>query len=470
MSTHAVDPSRRTTARTTAAPGEAPGPEVRARSNGGRVGLVALEVATEVRSSLRSPEFAVGAVIIPVILYAMFGLPNDSSLPGGTTIRLAMLLSLSCYGIVTLAIVVFGEDVAKDRGRGWLRTLRATPFPTSVYLTGKLGAALVHGVLIVAAMSVLAATAGGVRLDPAQWAAFGGLMLAGVVVFSPLGFAIAYVAQPRAAAVIANVIFLPLAFASGFFVPLSELPDVMGDIARFLPTYHFGQLVYGALVPAADVVAFTGAATQPVALHLAWVGSALLLTAAALLAARREAVTQRGRPTGRQGPYRSAALRRQRPYGVSGPTASAALRRQRLRERLPERGDVARDHQLGAAGRDAAPQQEREVGGAASDLHPGWTVVEPLEPPRPVDVGRDQPDGDGQRRHAPQPHLARLHDGDHLVHGVGPHVGCHVQIQATGRPQVPQVHEGLVQLPAPPERRGPRPERGRPEGVRTELP
>ncbi len=303
MSTHAIEPGRRGTAAPGAAsPTSTPrhaataDPQVRARPTGGRAGLVALQVVTEVRASLRSPEFAVGVVIIPVILYAMFGLTNASSLlPDGTRIGLAMLLSLSCYGIVTLAIVVFGEDVAKDRGRGWLRTLRATPFPTSVYLLGKLGAALVHGVLIAATMAVLAGTAGGVDLRPGQWAVYAGLMLAGVVVFSPLAFAIAYLAKPKAAAVIANVIFLPLAFASGFFVPLSELPDVMGDIARYLPTYHFGQLVYPGLMPADDVAVFTGAATQPVVLHVAWVvGSAVVLGAAALLAARREAVTRRG--------------------------------------------------------------------------------------------------------------------------------------------------------------------------------
>ncbi len=292
MSTHALDPARhhRTAPVTPAVP------EVRARANGGRAGLLALQVLTEVRASLRSPEFAVGAVLIPVILYAMFGLTNATDeLPGGTTFGLVMLLALGCYGVVTLAIVVFGEDVAKDRGRGWLRTLRATPFPTGVYLAGKVGAALVHGVLIVAAMSLLAAFAGGVRLDLADWAVYGALMLAGVVLFSPLGFAIAYLAKPRAAAVIANVIFLPLAFASGFFVPLAELPEVMQDLAPFLPTYHFGQLVYGALIPAGDVTAFTGAATQPVAVHLAWViGSAAVLAAAAMTAARREAVTRRG--------------------------------------------------------------------------------------------------------------------------------------------------------------------------------
>ena len=56
-------------------------------------------------------------------------------------------------------------------------------------------------------------------------------MLAGVLAFSALGFAIALLARPRAAAVISNLIFLPLAFASGFFMPLSELPAAMRTIA-----------------------------------------------------------------------------------------------------------------------------------------------------------------------------------------------------------------------------------------------
>ncbi|QCB94846.1 ABC transporter permease [Cellulomonas shaoxiangyii] len=268
-----------------------PGP----RRTGGPAGLVARTAVVHLRSSFRNAEFAVGAVAVPVLLYAMFGLPNASSrLPGGTRIGLAMLVSLTAYGVVSLALFTFGENVAKDRGRGWLRTLRATPFPTAAYLGGASLTAAVHALLVVAGTGLLAALAGGVRLDVAQWAAFAGIMTAGVLVFSTLGFAIAYLARPRAAVVVANLLFLPLAFASGFFFPLSELPDVIGDLAVYLPTFHFGQLAYRAVMPASDVAVFTGAATQPVAVHLAWVlVSAVLLGAVALAAARREAVTRR---------------------------------------------------------------------------------------------------------------------------------------------------------------------------------
>ena len=267
-----------------------------ARPNGHQVGLALLAAATELRASLRTPEFAAGAIAIPVILYAMFGLPNsDGALPGGTAVGLVMAVSMCAYGVVSLAIFTFGDDVAKERGRGWTRTLSATPLPTWVYLVGKLANALVLGTIIVAAIAALAVLMGGADLPIVTWVQLWLLMLAGVLSFSTLGFAIAYVARPRAAAMIANLVFLPLAFASGFFVPMNQLPEVLRDVAAFLPTFHFGQLAHHLVMPAADVAFWTGAATRPLWVHVAWVaGSAVVLGTIALLASRREAVTRRG--------------------------------------------------------------------------------------------------------------------------------------------------------------------------------
>ncbi|UZN03587.1 ABC transporter permease [Cellulomonas sp. S1-8] len=288
-------PRAATAARTAADAAVARADRPVAHRNGGRAGLLGLALVVRLRSSMRNVEFAVGAVAVPVLLYGMFGLPNASStLPGGTRVGLAMLVSLTAYGVVSLALFTFGEDVAKERGRGWIRTLRATPFPTGVHLWATALGSLVHAAMVVAGTCLLAATAGGVRLDAGRWAAFAGFMTVGVLLFSTLGFAIAFLARPRAATVVANLLFLPLSFASGFFMPLGELPAIVGDVAQWLPTFHFGQLAYRIVMPADDVAFFTGAPTQPVAVHVAWVlGSALVLGAVAVLASRREAVTRR---------------------------------------------------------------------------------------------------------------------------------------------------------------------------------
>lgn len=265
-------------------------------TRGGRLGLVTVSALAEVRGSLRAPEFAVGAIAIPVLLYAMFGLTNASArLPAGSSIGLAMTVSLSAYGVIALAIFTFGEDVAKERGRGWIRTLTATGFPTWVHLLSKATAAIGYTLLVVVAVALLASGPGGVRLEASQWLAFVLVMVAGVLAFSTLGFAIAFVARPRAATVVANVLFLPLGFASGFFVPLSQLPQAVSQIAPYLPTYHFGQPAYRTVMPRQDIEAFTGVPSSPPWVHLTWLlASIAVLGSLALWAARREAVTRRG--------------------------------------------------------------------------------------------------------------------------------------------------------------------------------
>jgi len=264
--------------------------------NGGLLGLIALMVRINVRAGLRSPEFAIGVIAVPVLLYAMFGLPPaDELLPAGTRAGTMMMVSLTAYGVMSLAIFAFGDDVAKERGRGWTRTLEATPVPMWAHLAGKLVMASAYALLITLAVAAVGVTAGGVRLSATTWLAYTATMVGGVIAFSTLGFAIAYLAQPRTATVIANLVFLPLAFLSGFFFPLSQLPEILQDVAPWLPTYHFGQLAWSRVAPIADAEAFTGIASPGVGVHLAAVvGTTLVFGVVALLAARREAVTRRG--------------------------------------------------------------------------------------------------------------------------------------------------------------------------------
>jgi ABC-2 type transport system permease protein len=264
--------------------------------NGGPLGLLALMVRINVRAGLRSPEFAIGVIAVPVLLYAMFGLPPaDELLPAGTRAGTMMMVSLTAYGITSLAIFAFGDEVAKERGRGWTRTLEATPVPMWVHLASKLVMATAYALLITLAVAAVGVTAGGVRLSATTWLGYSVTMVGGVIAFSTLGFAIAYLAKPRTAAVIANLVFLPLSFLSGFFFPLSQLPEFLQDVAPWLPTYHFGQLAWSRVAPIGDAETFTGLASPGVGVHLvAVVGTTLAFGVVALLAARREAVTRRG--------------------------------------------------------------------------------------------------------------------------------------------------------------------------------
>lgn len=76
----------------------------------GALGTLAAQLRAELRSSARVPEYVVGVVAVPIILYTMFGLPNAGEvLPGGTDVGAMMFASMSAYGVVSLAIFTFGD-------------------------------------------------------------------------------------------------------------------------------------------------------------------------------------------------------------------------------------------------------------------------------------------------------------------------------------------------------------------------
>jgi hypothetical protein len=113
-------------------------------------------------------------------------------------------------------------------------------------------------------------------------AALAAVALAGSIPFAAMGFLISYLVPPNAGPAIINLIYLPLCFASGFWMPLSILPHWLRVVAPALPTYHLAQIalaVFG-LAPA------TGMAP-----HWAVLGgfTLLMLAAAWITFARSEA-------------------------------------------------------------------------------------------------------------------------------------------------------------------------------------
>ena len=225
---------------------------------GARGRMLVAQVAGEVTRFRRVPEYLIGVVAIPVLLYAMFALPGATrALPGGTPVGAMTLVSFTCFGVLNQALFSFGAELADERGKGWLRRLRATPMPMWVYFAGKLAMNLVFALAILAGVTAVAVLVGGVRIPPARLGLLALTVLGGALAFSPMGAVVAYWVRPRAASAIANLVFLPLSFVSGFLFPLAGLPGFFRTLAPWLPSYHFGLLAWRAMASTpADVRAY----------------------------------------------------------------------------------------------------------------------------------------------------------------------------------------------------------------------
>lgn len=241
--------------------------------------LLGAQIKAELRSAARVPEYVIGTVGIPVLLFAMFGLTqvDQPAGDGDVSVGALMVASMLSYGIVSLAIFSFGAEVAQDRGKGWLRRLRATPMPMWAYFAGKLVAAVVFALLICGLIFLLAVGPGKLRFSAAEVTGLVAVMVLGTLAFAPFGFAIAYWFKPKAAVAIANLIFLPLAFVSGYFFPRAELPDVLSGIAPWLPTYYFGQLAWSRVGGPDDYAYFVRADADPLWQCLLWVVGAFVV-------------------------------------------------------------------------------------------------------------------------------------------------------------------------------------------------
>jgi len=118
----------------------------------------------------------------------------------------------------------------------------ATKPSRSSQIAGKAIGAMLFALAITVLMSVLAAAFGDVRLYTGQWLALAVVLMVGTLPFSLIGLTLGLWLKPNAAPAVINILFLPMVFLSGLWVPVSQFPDWLQGVAAWLPPYHLAEL------------------------------------------------------------------------------------------------------------------------------------------------------------------------------------------------------------------------------------
>lgn len=249
-------------------------------SRSSRLRIYVTEARYELIKQMRIPAFMIPTIGFPLMFYVLFGLVLQSGRPDAPRMATYLLATYGAFGIVGIALFALGVGVAVERGQGWLEVKRASPMPVSAYFTAKYTTTLVIGVALMLLMSIVGAVFGHVRMSAGHWAALFAVESLGALPFCAMGLAIGYIAGPNSAAPTANILYLPLSFLSGLFIPAEMLPRVLQGFARVLPPYHLGQLALDAVgvAPASDAWGHV----------LALLGFLVLFTFIALIAYRRD--------------------------------------------------------------------------------------------------------------------------------------------------------------------------------------
>ena len=186
----------------------------------------------------RTPGFTIPTLVFPLMFYLFFGVVMSFS-PTAPTYLLA---TYGVFGLIGPSLFGFGVGFANERDSGALLLKQTTPMPAAAYLVARVAAALVFGIVIVTGLFLLGAYAADVTLYRWQWFTLAGVVLSGVIPFCALGLAIGAWVKAQSAIAIVNLVYLPMAFLSGLWMPIALLPSFLQNVAIVFPAYHQAQL------------------------------------------------------------------------------------------------------------------------------------------------------------------------------------------------------------------------------------
>ena len=209
-----------------------------------------LEARSEFLRLLRAPAFCVPTIAFPLMFYLLFGVLLAGGEAQSARRALAAFLVI---GTMAPGLFALGIALAVDRERGLLELKRALPMPAGTYLAAKMAMSMVFAGIVATLIMLTGAIAGGVVLSFAQYSLLLGLAVVAVLPFCAIGLLVGAWVKAAAAPAVLNLIYLPMSFLSGLWVPLAYLPHGIGRTAPLWPAWHLAQLaaaVVGVTAPA----------------------------------------------------------------------------------------------------------------------------------------------------------------------------------------------------------------------------
>ncbi len=212
---------------------------VATQTRAGQRSALARLTITEFKLFLREPMLVFWGIAFPLVLLIVLGsVPALKETHAGykgltvldtyVPILVVLTLGLLCYIAMPYVLVGYREQ-------GILRRLKTTPVGPSRVLAAQLAINFGSAVVIVALILVVARLAFGVPfpLAPGIWVVVALLTAAGTLA---VGLFIAAVAPTaRVAQAVGSILFYPLMFFSGLWLPIPSMPAVLQHISHATP-------------------------------------------------------------------------------------------------------------------------------------------------------------------------------------------------------------------------------------------
>ncbi|GLY05808.1 ABC transporter permease [Actinoplanes sp. NBRC 101535] len=181
----------------------------------------------------RIPIAVIGSAFWPAASMLAFVVPFTRHDPVAATYATASMIT---FAVMSTNLFQYGIGVSEDRAQPWDPYVRTLPAGAAPRFTGRLLSGLVMMAIALAPVVLIAALFTEASIAPLTFLL--AILVTAVisVPFILMGLAIGYWLPQKAAIVVAQVLFLPLAFGGGLMAPPGGAPKFVEVIAPYLPT------------------------------------------------------------------------------------------------------------------------------------------------------------------------------------------------------------------------------------------
>lgn len=199
----------------------------------------------EIRGYFRRGDQMFFTFLFPVVMLAIFSTAFSSmSFGPGLSASAYYLPAMIAAGILVSGVQNLGIDIATERFDGTLKRLAGTPLNPASYFIGKIGQVLVTGIAQSALLIAVGHLAFDIDLptDGSRWMAFAWLLVLGLVTSALLGIAVSQLPRSaKSAGAVVTPVVLVLQFISGVYLPFSQLPEWLQNVASVFPLKWMAQ-------------------------------------------------------------------------------------------------------------------------------------------------------------------------------------------------------------------------------------
>ena len=205
--------------------------------------LVLAQIRMELTTLVRNYEQLLLIMVIPIGVLVFFG--NVAVLPDSITLT-RLVASVLALSLISTAMVSTGIATGFERSYHVLKRLGVTPLGRGRLIWAKAGSVSVVELVQVTVLVAIAVGLGWSIVDLSWWRLALALLL-GTAAFAGIGLCLAGRLRAEANLAAQNGLYLLLLALGGVIIPVDDLPDGLGAVARYLPSGALAEVVHASL-------------------------------------------------------------------------------------------------------------------------------------------------------------------------------------------------------------------------------